>query len=577
MTLENSTSTNAGNQVPDIFEALRALKRNSGLLIKLMAVFMLAGFLAVSQIPSKYRAYATLVLNEETLNINNISGKTTGTRQDNMSVKTEAKILGSASLAEQTIETVKLTEHPEYSWAKDSAAAVNAFASNLTIYTQNTSRAIEVAFTSKDPKLAAAVANAHAAGYLQAKIAFKKEQTQKLREWFKEKTLQAEQQADGMNIFEPSSIETPPEMLGDVLSSPLIQQLKIQAATLSQDLSAVRAKYGPRHPEVLEVESQLLQVTQAIDTEIETIVGSTMQDNMVWPDATLVSAAIVPTKPIAPGKTMMMFLVAVFAACLSLGLVFMLELSRSGPRNFEDIRRLSQKPLGILPLTKNPLQAVKNDLQNSYKEAIKRIYMAGFMNDEARSVLITSAMPKEGRTSFTIALAHYIRSLGHSVVVVDADFVRPALSHLTGIPAGEGLADVLIGEKQLHQVLDTQDNGVAVLRAGTKDAYSPDIMKSGRLKVLLDTLKGSYTYVLVDAGPMLAHSESHAIASQVDGLVVLTEWLKTSTKNLTNVFTSVQTLQTPVLGVVMNKVDIDKYKALSSGSDFLLPKATNAA
>ncbi|MGE0754600.1 MAG: GumC family protein [Alphaproteobacteria bacterium] len=667
------------NPVPDITEVLQTIRRNKVLLAKLTVVFAVIGFIIVLMIPSKYRAYATLVLNEQALNINDFQSIMSGVGLDSMSVKTEAKILESAGLVEKTITEADLIKHSEYDWAETPRDAIGAFQGNLDIYTQNSSRAIEVAFTAKDPQLAADVANAHANAYLNSQVEFKKAQIEKLSKWFEvkvkelkadairkrqavqdyrvqhnlivgkdDKELIYQQISDVAGQLVPIEVDKygyqAKQINGsdvgtstDVMGSRLIQELKIQAATVAKDLSALRAKYGPNHPDVKEAQSRLGEIKWAIQKETQNIADSMtqgqessatqeallksrlaglsqeandMRDKMImlkslqveadaskkildnflknyetiqsqvsfaWADATLVSPAITPAKPIAPGKRMLMMLVVVFSACLALGIMFAMELTRMGLKNFADIRKLSQKPLGIIPLTANPLIAIRNVLQSSYKEAIKRIYIAGMMNSKARSILVTSALPKEGRTSFIISMAHYIRSLGHSVLVIDADFLRPGLSFLTGTHNKPGLADVLVGEAYSHEVLDTGADGISVIGAGNKSLYSPDLLKSGQLAELIEELKHDYEYVLVDAGPMQADSEPGIIATQVDGIVVIAEWLKTPQGDLTNLFETLNTQKTPVLGVVLNKVDLDKYKVMSSGSDFLLPKAANAA
>lgn len=679
MFLDHSTTEEFTSPVPDITEVIQTIKRNKVLLAKLMAAFIVVGTVIVVLIPSKYRAYATLVLNEQSLKMTDFQSIVNGAGLDNMSVKTEEKILGSAALAERTIETVDLLKYPEYDWAKDTHEAISVFQNNLNIYTQNASRAIEVAFTSKNPKLAADVANAHATAYINAQVEFKKDQMEKLRKWFEVKVLELKEDAlkksqavqdyrvkenlvvgkDNKELIyqqisdvagqlvpvevDKYGFEAKSEAAGDdytmtdVVNSPLVQKLKEQEAVAAKELGALQSKYGPRHPKVLEAQSQVAELRQAIKNAVNTITNSMhqgkesteeqerllktrlaslnkeanhMRDKMIvleslqveadaskkildnflknyediqsqasftWPDATLVSPAIVPTKPIAPGKKLLMALVVVFSACMSLGIMFALELTRSGLMNFADIRKLSQTPLGIIPVTTNPMIAIKNYLKSSYKEAIKRIYMNGLMNNKAQTILVTSAMPKEGRTCFTVSMAYYMRSLGHRVLVVDADFLRPSLSYLSANPKEVGLADVLAEKLELADALDKNADGIFVLRAGTKSLYSPDILKSSRLSELMKELKRHYDYVLVDAGPMLAHSEPALIGAQVDGIIVIAEWLKTSQKNLSNLFTILYGLKTPVLGIAMNKVDIDKYKTMSAGSDFLLPKAANAA
>jgi succinoglycan biosynthesis transport protein ExoP len=98
-----------------------------------------------------------------------------------------------------------------------------------------------------------------------------------------------------------------------------------------------------------------------------------------------------------------------------------------------------------------------------------------------------------------------------------------------------------------------------------------------RMHELFAELKKTYGYILVDTGPILAHSEAGAIANQADGVIVVTEWMKTSKQDMSGMLALLKTYAVPVLGVVLNRVDIEKYKEGAVGSDFLLPNIGQAA
>ncbi len=569
--LSDNNPVTQGDRIPDIFDIMHILKRHKTLMAQLMAISVSIGFAVILLLPNYYKAYATLVLNDHSLNMEDFRDVLAGAKLDNMSVQTEVKILTSSSLALKTIDATGLDKNPLFaSPSMDRLEVANKFMKSLSVEPQGASRAIEIAFKARDPQLAADITNAHANAYLEAKVELKKQQVEQLGKW-----LGAKVRAEN----------TTAAVSDDVVNSPLIQKLKEQASAISQQLGSLRATYGPNHPKVIAASSQLAQVNQAIARETSTIresiesngTASQSQISFAWPDATLVSPAVAPIKPAPPGKKLMMLLVVVFSGCLTLGIVFALEIMRKGVRNFEDIRRFAQKPLGIIPLVENPARMLHSQENFSYREAIKRVYMSALLNSKARAILVTSAMPEEGRTTFVMSLAHYLQSIGHKVAVIDADFLRPSLSQLTRQPAGAGFSDVLAGRSTLANAITTDDKGIAVLRAGSHALATPDVLRPDRLHTVLEQLKREYAFVLVDSGPLLAHSEADAIASQADGIIVITEWLKTSQQNMSNMFATLRALSTPVLGVVINKVDIGKYKNISPGSDFLLPKAANAA
>jgi len=88
----------------------------------------------------------------------------------------------------------------------------------------------------------------------------------------------------------------------------------------------------------------------------------------------------------------------------------------------------------------------------------------------------------------------------------------------------------------------------------------------------LEHLKAQFDYVLIDAAPVLTHGEVETIASKVEGVIVVAEWLKTKPANLKNAIESLETASVNILGVVLNKVKIGRYKRLNPNADFLLPR-----
>ena len=424
--------------------------------------------------------------------------------------------------------------------------------------------------------------------------------------------------------------------VGDIVKSPLIDSLKSQANSTSQLVQSLRSQYGANHPKLVAANSELAQVNSAIAREVANIraamkneyeaaaaqekmlkdriaalnkqgdelrkhlvtLGSlqveqdaseklldsflsnyeNIQSQMTFAraDAVVVSPATVPTRPASPGKKILLLAALILSSLLALAAVFTVEMMRGGLRNFDDVRKLGQKPIGIMPLTQDPLTIMLQPGSSSFKESIKRIYMAALMEGSARTILVTSALPKEGRTTFTISMARYLQSLGHKVLVIDADFLKPTLGSMAIAKEGPGLKEVLAGTVSLESAITSDDNGVAILRAGGRGALSPDTLRAANLSQLFEQLKLRYAYVLIDSGPLLAHSEAGVIANQADGIIVVAEWTKTSEGNLSNMLATLQYLSAPVLGVVMSKVDLRKYKKVSGDSDFLLPKSMAA-
>lgn len=427
-----------------------------------------------------------------------------------------------------------------------------------------------------------------------------------------------------------------PNAIAAIVNSQLIQRLKTEVSESAQEASELRGRFGARHPLVLAANNKLGQAQSSLadetlkikdtlssdaiakraeiemlekhlaalekeandmrakmivykglrleqqtsqrllDTFLANFEDIQNQENLARSDASIVSPAVAPSSPSAPGKFALLIGLMFASGCVGLGIIFIKETSRGGISNFEDIRKFGYKPMGILPDIANPIYVASSPQNSGYKEALKRIYMTGLLSAEGQSILVTSALPKEGRTTFTLSMAHYMRSIGHSVLVIDADFMNPTISFSEGNVKAAGFTDYLAGQAELSEIVTKNDAGLYIMKAGRQQLSSPDVLRSARFSGMMADLKKQYNFILIDSSPLLAHAESEVIAGKVDGVIVVTEWMKTSHPNVANVAITLGQVNAHVIGLAINRVDIERYKSYTTGSDFLLPNMTRA-
>jgi capsular exopolysaccharide synthesis family protein len=422
-----------------------------------------------------------------------------------------------------------------------------------------------------------------------------------------------------------------PDSIADIVQSPLIQELKKQRSTVSQEVQSMQAAYGRNHPKLKAAQRQLSRIDAAIGEETKNITASLENDlaaaqaqenllndrltalkrqaddlrmksvtldsllveqeasqkmldnflanfeniqsqvNFIRPDAAILSPAAPAIYPTGIGKKILLFIVLIFSGSLALAVAFVIEILHNGPKDFKSVRRMGQTPLGIVPEVDGPIQVMESGVRSSLREAIKQIYMGHMIGGPAQSFLVTSALPQEGRTTFTLLLAHYLASAGHKVLVIDADYLKPSLGKIAGIGLGPGLSDLLAGQAALDETLHQHPCGFTVMAVGTGERKSPQALSPHNLEALLDGLKKDYSHILIDSGPIMARTEAVALAARTDSVIVVTKWLKTSKEDLAATLDLLKSLPASVLGVVLNQVDIGLYKSKTGVSDFLLP------
>jgi len=171
-------------------------------------------------------------------------------------------------------------------------------------------------------------------------------------------------------------------------------------------------------------------------------------------------------------------------------------------------------------------------------------------------IMVTSALPKEGKTFCAINLAMSMSiEIDTSVLLVDADVVRPDVMHRLGVESQKGLLDLLT-DPQLRLsdvVLKTNVPKLSILPAGTRNSMSTELLASEAMGELLVSLSQSDTkrIVIFDAPPLLVTTEAKVLASRLGQVVMVVEASSTPRSAAMQAFATVE--QCPIVMSVVNK------------------------
>lgn len=193
---------------------------------------------------------------------------------------------------------------------------------------------------------------------------------------------------------------------------------------------------------------------------------------------------------------------------------------------------------------------------------VKRPLLANARGESAQPIsrpnliMVASAMPGEGKTFFSMNLAMSMAmEVDHSVLLVDADVLRPSVLARYGIDPCRGLMDVL-GSSHLDLadvMLRTNVPKLNLLPAGTANAKSTELLASGAMEALLDELAAKYSdrIIVFDAPPLIPTTESRVLASRVGQVVMVVEANRTTHAQVAQAYAAVDAC--PVVLSVLNK------------------------
>ncbi len=140
---------------------------------------------------------------------------------------------------------------------------------------------------------------------------------------------------------------------------------------------------------------------------------------------------------------------------------------------------------------------------------------------QARSILVTSAVAGEGKTTVATQLATSLARSGRRTILVDFDLRRPAFDEVFGLPLEPGVSEVLRGDNGLGQpVHETGTENLSVMTAGRWDRYALASLANGSAEGMLEKLRAEYEFVIIDASPVLPVADTRFLSQHVDSVIL---------------------------------------------------------
>jgi capsular exopolysaccharide synthesis family protein len=177
------------------------------------------------------------------------------------------------------------------------------------------------------------------------------------------------------------------------------------------------------------------------------------------------------------------------------------------------------------------------------------------VDDPPRVIMVSSAVPAEGKTTLVINLALALAEAGQRVIVVEADLRRPKVTSYLGMVGGVGLTNVLTGTAYLEEVLQQHGmDGLTVLAAGPTPPNPGELLASSHMRAVVEKLRGRFDVVLVDAPPLLPVADASGLAPHTDGVLLSVRYGSTRRDQLRQAATTVERAGGRTLGAVLNIV-----------------------
>ncbi len=295
----------------------------------------------------------------------------------------------------------------------------------------------------------------------------------------------------------------------------------------------------------------------------------------------IVDTAEVPEDPVRPRKILNLALGLILGLGLGVGLAFFQEYLDSTIKTPDQIERLLRLPtLGVLPSFVRNLAGRSGDADSlsiatakqagklapavqttpAFKEAFRSLRTSILLsaNPVPKVLLVTSALPGEGKTTTTVNLGATLASLGNKVVVVDCDMRRPACHRSTGVPNKPGFVQCLAGHVTLAEAVLPVPGvpDLSVIPCGPIPPNPAELLSSPVTLEMLRKLREQFDYVLIDSPPLLSVADSRILATATDAVVIVVRAMSTPFDAVRRAKTFLYGAGARILGVALNDVDV---------------------
>jgi len=333
----------------------------------------------------------------------------------------------------------------------------------------------------------------------------------------------------------------------------------------SQNIEVAELGTSDRQVQALQLEVEANR--RLLEVFLQRAKETDVQEDFQQADATIISRAAAPTDPSFPKKSLFGVAGVVLGMIASIAIVFALELSDRTFRSMEQLQRLTgYRALGLVPreraAEKHVLRFVIDKPFSTFGEAMRRLFtkIQVMTQDPSDNVIVfTSAIPNEGKSSTTAAMAAVASSLGKQVVIIDCDIRRPTIHQLFGLEANVGLVDYLRGEEDLEDIIQThQKSGVHVIARGAKCDNPMELIGSADMEQLLRALSQTYDLVIIDTAPVLAVTETQNLIRMTNKTVMIVRWGSTNRNQVIAALNEIEDDIGEGMGIVLTQVDVKK-------------------
>lgn len=406
----------------------------------------------------------------------------------------------------------------------------------------------------------------------------------------------------------------------------LREQHEVLQAALEREIRAILEVWQERYRNARSVESSLAARLSGVENEVQELGEHEVNYNRLLREAEgnrelfslierrlkevdltrnaqynnvdVLEPAVPSNRPYNPNGLADIALVVAVALALGIGAAFALDSLDNTVRSKEELERdFGLTFLGVIPAMRisvgkrpgsrdgpargekwNPNTFVFDYPKSMVAESCRSIrtnlmFLGG--EDGLRRMLVTSAGPRDGKTTTTSNIGAVFAQSGLKVLLIDADMRRPRLHETFGMERAVGLSSVLMGEMSPGEAIqETPIDNLSIMTSGPIPPNPTELMHTERFREVVRELDEMFDCVIFDTPPVTPVTDATLLSTSVDGVLLVVRAGKTRRELVKRTLDSLRAVRANIFGVVMNDLDLTKRQYGYYGSSYYYRRAS---
>ncbi|HZM71287.1 MAG TPA: polysaccharide biosynthesis tyrosine autokinase [Candidatus Cryosericum sp.] len=407
------------------------------------------------------------------------------------------------------------------------------------------------------------------------------------------------------------------ETIPEISSDQAIEGLSRERVALEREYERILVTFREKHTKALEKKSEIEKVNQKLVTEAERIIGGlrsefallldrerelmraidetraeSLRDNQkttgyeqlrgeateakriydlistrmkeIDISASLLSNNLrildrspVPNVPVKPRTVLNMAIGVLLALLLAVGTVFFMDYLDNTIRTSEDVEHFLG--LSLLAVVPRDVDATHHAVKEAY-QTLRMSLLFARKTQVAKTLLVTSTGPQEGKSQTIVHLARTLASGGERVIVIDCDLRRPTIHQRLQVGRDLGITNYILSTEDdlAPYIKSTSTPNLFAITCGSIPPNPAEVFGHERFTRLLNELKRSYDWVLVDSPPVISLADATILASMVDMVAFVVKHNENDKDMIRRAVNNLRRVNAALAGAVLNSVDIDR-------------------